>query len=155
MKIAGFLREIGLPLTAGPVGKETVLPGIQVVRGGLVVEEARLKHCGDLLHEAGHLAVLTAKDRASAELDLGTDLGAEIAAIAWSYAASVHLDLDPAIVFHAGGYRGASPTFIENFGEGRYVGVPLLQWMGLTADVPRAKELGVPPYPNMLRWLRE
>jgi hypothetical protein len=154
-RIASFLQDIGLPVTAGPVPEKTLLPGIHIVRDGLVVEEARLAHCGDLLHEAGHLAVLPAKDRGREDLDLSADAGAEIAAIAWSYAASVHLQLDAAIVFHAEGYRGASQSFIENFREGRYVGVPLLQWMGLTADVQRARELGVPPFPNMLRWLRD
>ena len=55
-------------------------------------------------------------------------------AIAWSYAASVHLQLDPSVVFHADGYRGGSQSLIENFTGGRYIAVPTLQWLGMTAE---------------------
>ena len=74
-------------------------------------------------------------------------------ATAWSYAAVCHLGLDPAVVFHEGGYRGGSQSLIENFRAGRYIGVPVLQWLGLTADDQRAAELGIEPYPTMRRWL--
>lgn len=50
-------------------------------------------------------------------------------------------------------YRGGSASANENFGAGRYVGVPVLQWLGMTAGQERAAELGVQPYPTMLRWL--
>ena len=46
-------------------------------------------------------------------------------AIAWSYAAAVHLGLDPAVVFHEAGYRGGSGSLIENFAQERYIGVPI------------------------------
>ena len=73
--------------------------------------------------------------------------------MAWSYAALRHLELDPAVVFHDGGYSGGARTLLANFSAGRYVAVPMLQWLGMTADAQRAVELGVAPYPNMLRWL--
>jgi hypothetical protein len=31
--------------------------------------------------------------------------------------------------------------------------VPMLQWIGLTADEKGAKETGVRPYPDMMKWL--
>jgi hypothetical protein len=58
-------------------------------------------------------------------------------------------------VFHDQGYRGGSKALIENFTQGRYIAVPTLQWIGLTAEPRRAAELGVAPYPYMLKWLRE
>lgn len=108
---------------------------------------------GDLLHEAGHLAVIPPEKRKRVQGNMGKDRGEEMTAIAWSYAASVHLALGPSVVFHDGGYRGWSKAFIENFTNGRYVGVPMLQWIGLTADNKRAKEMGVEPYPHMIKWL--
>jgi hypothetical protein len=57
------------------------------------------------------------------------------------------------VVFHAGGYGGGARSLIENFDTGRSVAVPLLQWLGMTADASRAAELGVQPYPKMLKWL--
>jgi hypothetical protein len=154
-RIVDFLREIGVEVEACDLPDPCFLPGVRVDRGRLLVDEARLLYPGDLLHEAGHVAILTAAERGERHGDVGADLGEEIGAIAWSYAAAMHLGLDPAVVFHEHGYRGASGGFLDNFRHGRYVGVPLLQWMDLTRDAKRAREEGVAPYPHMLRWLRD
>jgi hypothetical protein len=99
--------------------------------------------------------MMTSEERMQRSHDLGQSMGEEMGAICWSYAALVHLGLEPNVVFHEEGYQGSSATFIRNFSEGNYVAVPLLQWMGLTLDTKQAREQGVPPYPAMLRWLRE
>jgi hypothetical protein len=153
--IVEFLTEIGLPVRAGRIGEETFLPGIKIEGGGLVADEAKLTYPGDLLHEAGHLAVVPSARRSTLHLHAGQSAGEEMMAIAWSYAAAVHLGLDPAVVFHEGGYRGGSQALLDNFRAGRYFGVPTLQWIGLTAEPRRARELGVPPYPYMIQWLRD
>jgi hypothetical protein len=57
------------------------------------------------------------------------------------------------VVFHTDGYKGASKTLIDAYGDSK-LGVPLLQWMGLTLDQVRAAAAGVPAYPHMIRWLR-
>jgi hypothetical protein len=144
-RIADFLTGIGLEIRAGDISGPVILPGIQIQRGVLVVDEARLSYPGDLLHEAAHLAVVPAQRRNLLDADTGDDGGEELGAIAWSYAAALHLRLDPAVVFHTHGYRGGSDSILENFREGRYIGVPFLQWIGL-ADVS---------YPRMTHWLRE
>jgi hypothetical protein len=146
-RIASFLVEIGIQVETCDIAGPTFLPGIEVRHGTLLIDEARLAYCGDLLHEAGHLAMLTASERMAAGPDLGTDGGAEMGAIAWSWAAALHLELDPAVVFHAHGYRGGSDALLENFRAGHYIGEPLLRWMGLTAADP--------PFPQMRRWLRD
>lgn len=154
-KIVAFLDSIGLAIQTGSVPGPSILPGIRIDQGELVFDEERMLYPGDLLHEAGHLAVLPGDVRTRQGRDAGDDMGNEIAAICWSYAAAVHLEIDPAVVFHEHGYRGASGSFLENFREGRYIGVPLLEWMGLTADQRQAATRGVNPYPHMLRWLRD
>ena len=154
-RIAAFLREIGLEVRACELPEASFLPGIGIERGCVMIDESRLLYPGDLLHEAGHLAMMTREDRAVRSGDVGADLGEEIGAIAWSYAAAVHLEIDPAVVFHPDGYRGASEGFLTNFREGRFVGVPLLQWMELTLDEKNARAEGRPPYPAMLKWLRD
>ena len=75
-------------------------------------------------------------------------------AIAWSYAAILHLQLPPDVVFHPEGYRGGSQSMLENFSAGRFLAVPMLQWLGMTLDEKRAKEAGAAPYPKMIRWVR-
>lgn len=134
-----------MPVQAGPIPDSSFLPGIHIEQGELVVDEARLCYPGDLLHEAGHLAVMTAERRVSPNGFADDGGGEEMAAIAWSWAALLKMGLPPEVVFHEAGYKGGSRSIIENFGSGHYFGVPLLQWMGLTDG----------GYPEMLRWLRE
>jgi hypothetical protein len=152
-KILAFLAEIGIPVIRTDIRQQTFMPGILADRGAIVVDESKLLYSGDLLHEAGHLAVIPREKRERIQGNVGKDRGEEMMAIAWSYAATVHLGLEPSVVFHQGGYRGWSKAFIENFTQGRYIGVPLLQWIGLTADNKRAKEMGVEPYPKMIKWV--
>jgi hypothetical protein len=154
-RMIDFLTEEGIPVRRGELPAETFLPGILVDAGGLVIDESRLKHPGDLLHEAGHLAVLTSEERARAGANLESGPGEEMAAIAWSYAACVHLEIDPVVVFHDDGYKAGGAALRENFAAGRYLGVPLLQWYGLTRERPSGRTADEAVYPLMARWLRE
>ena len=155
-RLVDFLAGIGITVEARRLTQETFLPGILIDAGRLLVDEDKLRHPGDLLHEAGHLAVVSPQRRAQLQGNVGIGDGAEeMPAIAWSWAALTHLGLDPTLVFHAEGYRGASASIIENFGQGRYFGVPVLQWLGMTCEDKQAAELGVAPYPHMIRWLCE
>ncbi len=153
-KVLEFLTSIGLQVTLSPVSNAAFLPGIDIQNGALIIDESKLRYPGDLLHEAGHLAMLPPAERAQVNSDAGDNGGIEMAAIAWSYAAALHLRLPPEFVFHKDGYRGGSDAIIENFAAGRYIGVPLLEWAGLTVTGKRAQLLGVEPYPAMLQWLR-
>ena len=151
--ILDWLEQIGVTVRLAPLGANTFLPGVTMEAGGLIVDPERLLYPGDLLHEAGHLAIMSPVQRASAGANAGSDMGDEIAAQTWSYAAAVHLGLPPEIVFHATGYKGAAETLIQIYREGK-AGVPLLQWMGLTLDPTQAAERSIPPYPHMICWLR-
>ena len=158
-RITAFLEEIGIGVVPASVAPdEGFLPGIRVSQGELHVDESRLTYPGDLLHEAGHIAAAPPDVRGllSGSISLpDVDMGAlEVAAVAWSYAAAVAIGIDPAVVFHPGGYRGRSAGLLATFGAGVYPGAHLLEEAGMTATGPRAEALGVPPYPHMLRWLR-
>lgn len=157
-KIAGFLKQIGIEVVASRISSETFLPGVLVDRGRLLVDEDKLTWPGDLLHEAGHLAV--APERLRSQLggevllpDANLD-AIESQAIAWSYAASLHLGLDPKIVFHEGGYKGQSEGLLMNFRLGVFLGVNGLQEAGMTVTEKTAPD-GVSPFPHMLKWLRD
>ena len=151
--ILAFLRSIGIEVRESTLEAPTFLPGITIERGVLLYDPVRLQYPGDLLHEAGHIAFTPARDRRALSAHATGDLGEEIAAIAWSYAALVHLGIDPAIVFHEGGYRGSSRAFIENFATGHYAGVPMLAWAGMAAEKTRGTTPEI-AYPRMLQWLR-
>jgi len=150
-RIVAFLRRIGVPVEVASLDGETFLPGVVVAAGRLRVDPARLAWPGDLLHEAGHVAV---GDPARPDDGVSDDPGEEMAAIAWSYAAALEIGLSPDVLFHAGGYRGGAKALIENFAEGGYVGVPMLAMWGLTREPHRAKATGERPYPHMLAWRR-
>ncbi len=156
--IADFLTEIGIEVVAAQLGDDTFLPGIAVEHGRILVDEEKLIYPGDLLHEAGHLAVAPRDVRSglSGEVilpDANMDL-VEAAAIAWSYAASLHLGLDPKTVFHEGGYRGQAAALLMNFEIGVPVGVNGLEEAGMTTMGTEARA-NVRPYPHMLKWLRD
>jgi hypothetical protein len=143
-RIVGFLQAIGLRCRCGKIGEATVLPGILIESGGLVYDRDTLLYPGDLLHEAGHLAVMSPERRMRARPNVGKYAAEEMMAIAWSHAAAVHLGIDPAIVFHEDGYRGGSASLIAAFAAPSPVGVPMLRWLGMTQD-----------YPAMIRWLND
>ncbi len=149
-----FLAGIGIPTQEADLSTaDTFLPGILIQDGGLLIDPQRLLYPGDLLHEAGHLAVTPAAERmqlggnvmAGKPEQNGTD-GDEIVAMLWSYAASQAIGMPPEIVFHPDGYRNASEWILGNFREGRYTGLPLLVWMGMTTTEG---------FPRMTNWLRE
>jgi len=143
--IREFLDGIGIPVIEGRLPGPTFLPGLTMHGGAVLYDRALLTYPGDLLHEAGHIAFTPAADRAALTPDSSFNLGDDHAAIAWSYAAVLHIGLDPKIVFHDGGYKGNSPAFIANFAKRQYVGVPLLEWAELTT---------FSEFPSMRKWLR-
>lgn len=154
-QFAAFFLEIGLVIEARALDDTTFLPGLALENGRILVDETKLLYPGDILHEAGHLATTPAADRPLCGGNLAVGGGEEMAAIGWSYAAAVHLGIDPAIVFHPHGYKEGADSLLTNFREGRYLAVPFLQWMGLTYDSKPAVSQQVPPYPHMIRWMRE
>lgn len=158
-QLLDFIAGLDIPVSLAPLEPEACfLPGIRIEHGGLVVDVDSLRYPGDLLHEAGHLAVVPSAERAAQDADslaLRPDRAAEeMMAMAWSYAAARHLGLDPAVVFHADGYKGGSDSLLQSFAASQPIGVPMLQYAGMCrmAGTPPDAEA---PFPLLRRWLRE
>ncbi len=145
-RIVDFLTAVGVDVRLERIDRATVLPGLTIDHGALVIDEAALRHVGDVLHEAGHVAITPLADRAALNTNVGDDGGNEMGALAWSFAAARHLGIDAEVVFHDQGYRGGARALVENFTAGRYIGVPMLVWRGLTTEQD---------YPVMARWLAD
>lgn len=157
-QILQFLEEIGITVKEKTLPDATFLPGIAIGSNCLEIDFERLLYPGDILHEAGHLAVTPSTERPL----IGTDAmpaewpsqGDEIVSMLWSFAALTHLKLPIEYVFHAHGYKNESPWLIENYTQENFIGLPLLEWMEMTLTKENAEKLGKDPFPVMQKWLR-
>ncbi len=156
-KIIAFLTEIGIEVNKTALEAPCFLPGIHISEGCINYDPSKLAYPGDLLHEAGHIAVTAPEIRAL----IGTDNmpeawpsdGDEIAAIVWSFAAQQHLEIPLDVLFHDNGYKNEAAWLREEFSNQNYIGLPLLEWMGLCVSSINAQE-GQPHFPKMIKWLR-
>jgi hypothetical protein len=150
-----FLTEIGILWREGEVSTKAFLPGVEVVAGELVIKRGQLQYPGDVLHEAGHIALLPPEQRGVFSGNV-TDVspeyeGYEMAVILWTYAACLHLALPVEYVVHDTGYQGQAGWLREEFAQGRFIGLPVLKWLRLADDPQVAGRAG---FPEMLRWIR-
>lgn len=157
-KVLPFLTEIGIEVIERELDA-TFLPGLSLGPDCIYIDYDKLLYPGDILHEAGHLAVTASSERklvGTSEISANWPTqGEEIAAILWSFAAMNHLKLPLNFVFHPNGYRNASDWYISNFSNQTYIGLPLLEWMGLCLSENRAAKEGKPAFPTMLKWVRD
>lgn len=147
--IVSFLRSINIEVVEQKLPNDTFLPGLSIYSNSILIDLEKLKYPGDLLHEAGHIAVTEERIRpligTSKIGDNWPTDGEEIAAILWSYAASCFLNLDLEFVFHKNGYKNESGWLIEQFKNKIYIGLPILEWMGLCDK---------DEFPKMKKWMR-
>ncbi|GAB3712058.1 hypothetical protein GCM10027592_50230 [Spirosoma flavus] len=152
--IYAFLDSIGISVIESTLDEPTFLPGIRIEQGKLVIDRAKLMYPGDILHEAGHIAVTLPSERPQ----LGGNItegrpdkqGDELAVLLWTYAACQLIGLPDDVVFHAGGYKGDSNWLVDNFKNKTYIGLPLLVWMDMTKDNTTSED----GFPIMTNWLR-
>lgn len=153
-----FLNDIGIQTIFSTVDSDSFLPGLSIENGMIIIDRNLLQHPGDILHEAGHIAVVPVADRsrltAEAIIKRKNREAEEIMAIAWSYAACILLNIDPYFVFHDEGYKDGSDYIIDSCNDHSYLGLEMLQGIGMTANETNARRLHIPAYPHMIRWLR-
>lgn len=152
-QVLDFFRAIGIRYQLEPLPASGFLPGVLIKNGTLLIDPEHLSYPGDLLHEAGHIAVMPEASRHLLNDNVNESAGQgpaeEMAAIAWSWAALLHLNLPPQFLFHPAGYKGGSDSYIEAFTANSGFGHPMLSWYGMCK--PAGTEAG---YPQMNLWLR-
>ncbi|GAB4045582.1 hypothetical protein [Spirosoma litoris] len=154
--IRDFVTQIGIENRDATLPDDTFLPGLLIDQGKLFIDSEKLLYPGDILHEAGHIAVTLPDQRPFLSgniIDNSPEkMGDEIAVLLWTYAACLHIGIAPEVVFHPAGYKGDSEWLIDQFTSRNYMGLPLLVWMGLADDV----SINSPnSFPTMKMWLRE
>ena len=157
--IFDFIASVGIDIIEVSLPADTFLPGIELRNGGIAVDPGKLVWPGDLLHEAGHLAVLPAALRNQAHEDqpnaADVEHASELEAMAWAWAAAVELGLPADVLIHAGGYNGKSGDLLQMYAFGVYPGLKGLCETGMTAAPGFTRDCGPVQYPRMLRWLRD
>jgi len=157
--IIDFLIYVGIDVEDASLPEKTFLPGIYIENGRMLIDRSRLLFPGDLLHEAGHLAVIPSDIRATltGEMTLSwTQMEPiEAQAMAWSYAAVLHLGIDPRVVFHPAGYKGRSAAILQGFELGLYIGLQGLEDAELTLTPTTGLRNNCEPYPAMIKWIRD
>lgn len=147
--IIQFLDGIGIDVEEKELHDNCILPGLDIKGTTILYDKTRLKHSGDLLHEAGHIAVTPSDQRpliGSDKMDPSWPSDAdEIVTILWSFAALHEMKISPDVVFHAEGYKNESDWIIDQFESKNHIGLPLLEWMELCE---------VDLFPVMKKWLR-
>lgn len=151
-QICDFLDRIGIRYAFVDDLDGTFLPGLAIANGTLKVDKAKLTYPGDLLHEAGHIALTEPDKRDTLDQSVldaqAPHEGEEIGVILWTYFAAKEIGLAPDVVFHAGGYKEGSQWLIDQFDGGTFIGLPLLVWMNV-AENPVPGEV-----PRIKSWLR-
>lgn len=157
-KVINFLKSIGIEVIEKELTQTTFLPGLMLGSNAIYIDTQKLLYPGDILHEAGHIAVTPPLQRQLiGSDDMPADwptMGDEITAILWSFAAVTHLDLPPEFVFHGNGYKDSSDWFIENFTSGNYIGLPLLQYFKMANSPEESLQNPETAFPYMVNWLR-
>ena len=153
-----FIREIGIETAYAAIDDgESFLPGLLIANGKIIIDENKMKFPGDILHEAAHIAVVPAAERknlAGKDIGMRKDADAEeMMAIAWTYAACVHLQIDPHFVFHEHGYKGGGAAIVENFEEGNYIAYCFQHWLCKTTTFKENNDELT--YPAMKKWMRD
>jgi hypothetical protein len=143
-----FFDKIGIQTKSVNEVRDCVVPGVSIHAGILHISASDLLYPGDILHEAGHIAVVPSAERQHLNnLSIGARKDAaaeEMMAIAWSYAAALHLNFDPKAVFHDEGYKGGGSWIADAYQTGGTIGVPMLEWVGMTDE-----------FPTMNTWVRD
>lgn len=175
-KTAEFLNEIGIK-TVEVDQVQGFLPNCRVVHGAL--EYSRLCDVGDLLHEAGHLAIMPGQFRDYLDGDVGKGLRrmldeiqlmdldpdeklyraaiqcSDAEASAWGWAAAHHLGIpvEMRILDHHFSNQGVEQRL--SFEMGHHLGVHGLAHAGFCVTRPHlSKYMKRPAFPELLYWLQ-
>lgn len=139
--IAAFLESLDIAVRPTRITHKTLVLGVDIHEGGLIVDEPQLVSPADPLHEGGHLALTPRALRRELYGTINSTPAQEVSVLAWQWAAALHIGIPVERMFHEQCVGDMGPTLLENFSEGRYVGVPMLRKWGMTFD-----------YPRMVRW---
>src|SRR5689334_14396114 len=89
--ISRFVRSKGIETSEQKIEGNSFFRGISIDKGVLIIEREKVVHPGDLLHEAGHIAVVSPEERKKLSDNVAEDRpgkeGEEMSVMLWTWAA--------------------------------------------------------------------
>jgi hypothetical protein len=173
-----FLNKIGLETifsNDNNLFEKTFLKNVSIKNGVLFVNNKT--KTSNLLHEAGHLAVLhpdyrklvnnnlsTILKKAITEIDFMQECNAkygyceEVCATAWAYAVGVYLEFKEKDIIEKLQYQNAGNDIFFDLENKTYIGIKQLQYAGFCVQYESAKQLtqfaDLPVYPQLKTFLQ-
>lgn len=158
-KMIDFVRSIGIEVKHGSVPDNPLIPGIRVQHGVMLIDENNLTYPGDILYQAGRIAILPATERdayhGEDHKDNNWEAAQAMAAMCWAWAALTHLQIAPEVVFHNGGYKGQSTQIIQGYQSGAFMGLPIMQMYEMAYEPHQATARGLQAFPFMYKWTND
>lgn len=175
LRVVDFLTSIGLVWRWSP-GAKGFIDGVRVVDGGLHIDPSA--RASNVLHEAGHLAIIPSRFRglANGDLDRAHQIMGELTdfsnpdapaaraslqcgdpeATAWAWSAGLATGIAPEHIIQDDEYDGTGRFVRLQLHAGQYAGINGLSFGGFCVVRPgRLAEIRqLPPYPALVRWLQ-
>lgn len=156
-RMVDFVTSIGISVKQTILEDGLPIPGISVQNGEMLIDEERLSYPGDILYQAGRIAILPMEERneyvGKDHPEYMTEATQGMMAMCWAWAALTHLQIAPEVVFHNGGYKGQSMQIIHGYQSGSYMGLPMLQLYEMAYEQHQAYAKGLNPFPYMYKWV--
>jgi hypothetical protein len=166
------LNKLGIKSVFGDI-RDSFISGVAIKNGTLIID----KDCSisNLLHEAGHLAVLPKEYRTQANDDLAhvlrkmykeVDCSKEenrrfmqcedAEATAWAYAFGIRCNVDTDLIIDSDQYDGTGRDVLESLALGSGFGVSGLSRLGWCAtNKIHSISSGLPMFPHLIKWLND
>lgn len=173
--VLDFLGHLGLPVHAvSRVPEGSFMATVFIRDGGLeVLPQATV---ADVLHEAGHLAVIPSRFRTYAQDDVDQAIermfealadeaddtplmtaamhAGETEATAWAWAVGCYLGLPSDVIIQDADYDGTGADIRTALTHGAYQGIQGIGHAGFCARGARDRAQGRPTFPTLAYWLQ-
>ena len=179
LKTVDFLNKIGLNTVFANdnnVFKDTFMKNVSMIDGTLFINKKT--KTSDLLHEAGHLAVLhpdyrklvnnnltSILKKTATEIDISKQENSkymyceDVCATAWAGAVGFYLKLKDNDIIDKKQYQNWGADILYSLKNNCYMGIKQLQYAGFCVQYESAKRLtqfaDLPVYPQLKKWIQD
>ncbi|MGF1700382.1 hypothetical protein L4D09_08725 [Photobacterium makurazakiensis] len=153
--VTEFIQDIGLTIIEKKQGETSTESHCWIKAGRIYFQHQpnREVKTGEILFMAALIAITPEEERFRLSCAKCNDNHDNMMALAWCWAAIHHLELSIDILLYS---FSNAPCYqvLERWSECRFLGVPLLQNVGMTVEPTCRNVDSNTTFPKMLRWVR-